>query len=152
MLIEQALQKHFDREKIESTLQISSSHFDKITSQLLAKCYEHMFADDKEKLLLFLSQHGPLLKHFYQELKKQTAFAEKNYNKKQLAKFYKTAIDYIHFNMPIMHKDEDVLRLLANKFVSLEKNHNAKLLVECRLMYVQIDKLFAAALIHAQGQ
>lgn len=151
MLNQQALQKHFDRELIETSLKISSSHFDKITSQLLAKCYEHLFGNDKAQLLSYLSQQGPLLKHFYQELKRQSNFAEKNFSPAQRALFYKNAVDLIHFNMPIMHKDEEVLRALANKYLSIEKNRNARLLIECRLMYVHIDKLFAAALVHAQA-
>jgi len=34
---QQVLRMHLDRKKIETTLGISSAHFDKITSQLLGK-------------------------------------------------------------------------------------------------------------------
>lgn len=151
LINQQALQNKFDREKIEATLSISSSHFDKITSQLLSKCYDLFFANDKAALLAFLSERGGFLKHFYQELKRQTAYAEANYSKKELAEFYKRAVNLIHYNMPIIHKDEKVLRMLADKYLTVEKDRNAKLLIECKLLYVQIDKLFAAALIRTHA-
>ena len=147
MLNQQAMQLHFDRRKIETTLKISSAHFDKITSQLLSKCYEHLFGANSIELLLFLSERAAFVKNYYQEMKRQMSFAEKNFTKQQLAEFYKANVNFIHFNMPIIHKDEKVLRMLADKYLAIEKNRNAKLLIECKLMYVQIDKLFAAALI-----
>ena len=147
ILNQQATQLYFDRKKIETILKISSAHFDKITSQLLSKCYEFLFGSNNIELLLFLSERSSFAKHYYQEMKRQLSFAEKNFTKQQLAEFYKANVNFIHFNMPIIHKDENVLRMLADKYLAIEKNRNAKLLIECKLMYVQIDKLFAAALI-----
>jgi hypothetical protein len=152
MLKQQTQKKELDREAIEKKLQISSAHFDKITSQLLSRCYEHLFGNDKSRLLEFLSHQGAFVKHFYQELKRQTNFAEANYARKELAEFYKNAINLIHFNMPIIHKDEAVLRILAVKYLAIERNKNAKLLIECKLMYVFIDKLFAAARIKQDAE
>lgn len=141
----------YEREKIENTLSISSAHLDKITSQLLSKCYEHLFETNSIELLLFLSQHAAFVKHYYQEMKRQMSFAEANFTKKQLAEFYKANVNFIHFNMPIIHKDEEVLRMLADKYLAIEKNRNSKMLIECKLMYVQIDKLFAAATIRGKA-
>ena len=54
-LINQQVERfQFDREKIETTLDISSAHFDKITSQLLSKCYKQLFSDNGLALLTFL--------------------------------------------------------------------------------------------------
>ena len=152
-LINQQVERfQFDREKIKTTLDISSAHFDKITSQLLAKCYQQLFGDDGLRLLSFLSERTGFSKHYYQEVKRQITVAEKKFSKKQLAEFYKANVNFIHFNMPIIYKDEKVLRQLANKYLTIEKNKNARLLIECKLMYVQIDKLFAAAKIKAQSK
>ena len=148
----QAAQFEFDREKIETTLNISSAHFDKITSQLLSKCYDLLFDDDWFSLLSFLSQRSAFAKHYYQEMKRQMNNAEANFAKKKLAEFYKANVNFIHFNMPIIHKDEKVLRQLADKYLAIEKKRSARLLIECKLMYVQIDKLFAAAKIKDQSK
>ncbi len=64
MLNHQAVQLNFDREKIEKELEISSAHFDKITSQLLSKCYEHLFGENSLELLGFLSERASFVKHF----------------------------------------------------------------------------------------
>lgn len=152
MLNQQAEQQFFDREKIEKELEISSAHFDKITSQLLSKCYEHLFGENSLELLGFLSERASFVKHFYQEMKRQMSYAEANFSKKKLADFYKANVNFIHFNMPIIHKDEEVLKKLAAKYLAIEKNRTSKLLIACKLMYVQIDKLFAAALIRANAE
>jgi len=41
------------------------------------------------ELLQFLSERVTFVKHYYQEMKRQMSFAEKNGTKKQLAEFYK---------------------------------------------------------------
>jgi len=151
MLNGQVAQMQYDRGKIETKLGISSAHFDKITSQLLARCYECLFKDDWYELLSFLSERTAFVKHYYHELKRQQHKAEKTFSKKQLAEFYKANINFIHYKMPIIHKDEKVLEQLAKKFLAVEKNKNARLLIECKLLYVQIDKLFAAAKIVTQS-
>ncbi|HLP50892.1 MAG TPA: hypothetical protein VK154_08405 [Chitinophagales bacterium] len=149
MINRQAEKQLFEREKIETALGISSAHFDKITSQLLARCYEQIFGSDGLQLLDFLSDRAAFVKHYYQEMKRQMNHIEKTGTKKQQAEFYKANINYIHYNMPIIHKDEVVIGTLADKYIAIEKNRNAKMLVECKQLYVQIDKLFAAALIRS---
>jgi len=37
--------------------------------------------------------------------------------------------------------------MLADKYLAIEKNKSSKMLIECKRIYVHIDKLFAAALI-----
>jgi|ERR1043165_10235162 hypothetical protein len=147
LLNQQATKQDFDREKIEKTLGISSAHFDKITSQVLSRCYEHLYGDDGLALLGFLSERVTFVKHYYQEMKRQMSFAEKNFPRKQLTEFYKANVNFIHFNMPIIHKDEGVLKQLAEKYLAIEKDRKAQMLIECKLIFVQIDKLFAAAQI-----
>lgn len=150
MITRQAAGKSFDRDEIQQTLGITPTHFDKITSQLLSRCYEQMYGKDGLQLLQFLSERAAFVKHYYQEMKRQMLHLEKTGNSKQLAAFYKANINCIHYNMPIIHKDEAVLNMLADKYVKVERNSNARLLVACKQMYVQIDKLFAAAQIRNQ--
>lgn len=150
LLMEQAVRFEFDRKKIEKQLQLSSAHFDKITSQLLSKCYEHLFKGDWEKLLSYLSMRSAYVKHFYHELKRQQIQIEKTQSKKEKIRFYKTTIDLIHYNMPIIHKNERVLEQMAKKYLAIERDKNSRLLMACKLLYVHIDKLFAAAKIIEQ--
>jgi hypothetical protein len=147
MINRQATGTGYNREVIQQELGITPAHFDKITSQLLARCYEQMYGKDGLKLLRFLSERAAFVKHYYQEMKRQMLHVEKTGNNRQLAAFYKANINCIHYNMPIIHKDEAVLNMLADKYVTVEKNSNARLLVACKQVYVQIDKLFAAAQI-----
>lgn len=150
LLIEQTARFEFDRKKIEKQLQLSSAHFDKITSQLLSKCYEYLFKGDWEQLLSYLSMRTGYVKHFYHELKRQQAIVEKKRSKTEQAIFYKTIVNLIHYNMPIIHKDERVLGQMAKRYLALERNKNSRMLIACKLLYVHIDKLFAAAKIAAQ--
>ncbi len=145
-LIQQQVAKGlFSREQVESKLGISSSHLDKITSLLLEKCYHHLFPENSLGLLSFLSLRAAFSKHYYHELNRQLKYAEAHFAKKQLAEFYNANINFIYFNMPIIYKDETVLKKMALKYLSVEKSKSAKLLIECKLLYVHIDKLFAAA-------
>lgn len=141
----QAAKGSFDRLQIQSKLRISSSHLDKITSLLLEKCYQYLFPKDNLELLSFLSSRAALSKHYYHELNRQLKFVETHYAKQQRIEFYNSNINFIYFNMPIILKDEKVLKKLALIYLSVQKGKNAKLLIACKLLYVHIDKLFAAA-------
>lgn len=146
---EQAIKGVFDRTRIQKELAISSGHLDKTTSLLLEKCYSHLFPNNVLGLLGFLSSRVAFVKHFYHELKRQLKYAEAEFDKKELIAFYNANINFIYFNMPIMHKDEKVLKKLAAKYLAFERGSNAKLSIECKLMYVQVDKLFAAATVQS---
>lgn len=150
LMQEQLNNGHCDREKLIASLQVSSAHFDKISSELLSKCYCHLSQNDVLKLLSFLSSQAVYIKHFYIELNRQLRLTKRGKNKKVKAEFYKSCFNLIHHNMPIMYKDETVLKKLAAAYLKLEKSKNAQMLMQSKLIYIQIDKLFASGQIHQQ--
>ena len=152
LLLVQAEKDAYSRDKIEQELGISSSHFDKISSVLLSKCYQHLFANNILELLSFLSLRSAFVKNYYAELNRQIKVAECSLDKSELANFYIANINFIHFNMPIIYKDKRVLKKLASKFLAIKKDANSKLLISCKLMYIHIDTLFANGTIKSKEQ
>lgn len=137
----------FDRDFLLQKLNISPSHFDKVSSLLLSKSYTVLFGKNDMALLEYLSKRPPFVKHYYHELKKQIKRAEKNFSRKELLQFYLTNVSYIQLNMSIISIDERLMLELADRYLSLEKNKNARLLMQTKLLYVKIAKLFAASKI-----
>ncbi len=150
LMQEQLLKEECDRDRLIASLHVSSAHFDKLSSELLSKCYACLFQEDGMKLLSFLSTHVVFVKHFYVELNRQTRQINKLRDKKIRAEFNKSCFNFIHHNMPIMYKDEAVLKKLAANYLKLEHSKNAQMLMQSKLIYVQIDKLFASGQIQQQ--
>lgn len=149
-ILAQAAKGAFNREAIQKQAHVTDSHFDKITSELLSKCYKALFPNEGLDLLHFLSTRIVFNKHYYKELPRQIKHAEKLKNKTEKAAFYKGCIDHHQFNLPIMYKDSKVLTKLGEKYVALvppADKKGAALIVQCRLLFGRIDKLFAAAII-----
>ena len=142
----------FSKDKLLKDAGISAAHLDKITSELLAKCYETLFGDDKIALLDLLSLRLPYLKHFYSELTRQMKQVETELTPERRYHFYVACFDLMQANLPIAYRDEKVLKKLAAKSLSLFKGERKKhvaLLVDCKLIINQTAKLFAAAEILA---
>jgi hypothetical protein len=140
----------FNRDKILTEQSISSSHFDKITSELLARCYKHMFPQGGVPLLTYLSQQVGFIKHFYSELNRQVKHADKELSVEERKALYKTCLLLIHVNIPIIYRDEKVLKNIGAKYLALfegDEKKQVKLIVDCRLLYAQMSTLFAAARI-----
>ncbi|MBP7388991.1 MAG: hypothetical protein KA841_01230 [Chitinophagales bacterium] len=147
LMLLQRTKPEFDREYFQNTLSISSTHLDKLTSVLLSRCYELLFNNNTLELLDFLSKRTPFNKHYYHELNRQIKRAEATLDNKGLAEFYKANMSYIQLNMPIIFIDDAVLKKLSVAYLKVDKSANAKLLVECKLLYVTVCKQFAAATI-----
>jgi hypothetical protein len=142
---QQATEAEFQKEKMRKELEISTAHFDKISSEILTRCYA-IICPEPTEILLFLSRRTAYIRHFYAELQRQMKRISR-LSEKQQAVFCRFAFNCIHQNMPIVYKDEKVLQQLAQKFFSNEKDKRAQMLIKCSLVYVQIDKLFAASKI-----
>lgn len=154
MLLQQSATGKFDREKIQKLFALSNSHFDKLTSELLAKCYKALYPEEGLSLLEFLSKRVVFHKHFYKELARQLRKVEQSGNTAALIELCKGCINYIHFNFPIMYKDSKVMQRLGRQYIAAvpqKQKAAVKFWVQCRLIYNQIDNLFAAAQMHAQG-
>ncbi len=140
----------FNKEKILADLDISASHFDKVTSELLTRCYKELYPEGGYTLLNFLCMRVAFLKHFYAELNRQMKTAEKNLPKEERTAFYKSCLTLIHINIPIAYRDEEVMKKVGDKYISQftgPEKKQVQLLVECKLLLARIDTLFAAARI-----
>jgi hypothetical protein len=138
----------YEREKIQGALNLSGSHFDKITSELLSKCFAVLYPEGGLPLLNYLSMRVAFNKLFYKELSKQMKQVALLNNKKQKADFYKGAINHIHFNLPIINKNSKVLAALGKEYIAAapsQEKPDAILWVNCRTLYNKIDNLFAAS-------
>lgn len=147
--------KKYDKDAITDELKISQAHFDKIISELLLKCYKCLCPDEGISLLDFLAKRSFYNKHFYHELKRQIKHAQKTLANEALGQFYKSAMNLIHRNMLIMHKDIAQIKALGEAYIKLapkSEEKDAQLLVKCRLIYTQIDNEFAAGTIKANEE
>ncbi len=154
-MLAQAETGTFNRNKIQKSLQLTDSHFDKISSELLYKSYHTLFPEKGLELLKFLSYKVTYVKHFYKELSRQQRFIDKSEDKKLKALFYKTTINHMHYNLSIMNKDGQVMKQLSKKYVAaLPKNElaAARLWVSCRLIFNSIDHLFASGHIISESK
>lgn len=139
------------RQKFLQELEVSSSHLDKLTSLLLASCYTKMFGNNTIALLDYLSSKVQYNKHYYHELKRQLKKTAGLKDRSTKSKFYLANITFIQLNMPIVNIQESVIKKLADAYVKCEKTKEAELLVETKLLYVKVAKLFAAAQVHSNS-
>ncbi len=147
-IIAQAETGVFEREKIQKALNLSGSHFDKITSELLSKCFTILYPEGGLPLLNYLSMRVAFNKLFYKELARQIKQLEAVKDKKVKAAFYKEAVNHIHYNLPIVNKDTKVLGMLCKNYIATipkQEKTEAQLWVNCRLLFNRIDSLFAAS-------
>ena len=108
LIHEQVESGEFDKKDILAKTGISTSHLDKITSELLGKCYHILFGNDTLALLAFLSRQVVFIKFFYNELPRQFKAISISGDAKQQAEFIKRCFGMIHSNMPIAYRDEKV--------------------------------------------
>lgn len=150
LVSQQANNGQFSRESILRISGITNAHFDKITSEVLQKCYGFLFDKNVYELLLFLSKKGVYAKHYYKEQKKIQLQIFKSGSTSEKKKFLRACINHIHLNMPIVLKDKKVLDSLCKQYVQLhtgQEKETASKWALCRTTYHQIDLLFAASVI-----
>ncbi|MCW5907529.1 MAG: hypothetical protein KIS94_06710 [Chitinophagales bacterium] len=154
-MLQQSATGKFEREKIQKQFALSNSHFDKLTSELLSKCYKALYPEEGLPLLGFLSTRVVFNKHYYKELARQLRKLEQSGNKAALIELCKGCINHIHFNFPIMYKDSKVMQRLGRQYIAAvpqKQKAEVKFWVQCRVIYNQTDNLFAAAQMHVQGK
>ena len=153
LMHKQVKEGNFDKSKMLAAMDISSSHLDKITSELLAKCYDELFQKDSLKLLHFLGNRAAYLKHFHAELNRCLKYVKENLVVDEQARFYKKCIDLIQVGIPIAYRDEEVLKKLGDKYLALfkgDRKKHAALAVGCKLTLARIDVLFASGDMHKE--
>lgn len=139
-----AQNKHLDKAKLFEKLKISHSHFDKITSELLQKCYDILFPERGLKLLTFLAANNGWGKHFYGEINRQLKEIGK-LSETDVKNFIQQCI-VLHFSISKIDRNEYIFKKLKSKFIELSppelKQDNA-LWLAYKEVYLEIDHLFA---------
>lgn len=133
------------KEEITARLKISDSFFDKLSSQLLAKCYSAIIPGEGYNLLSRLCVSAGLTKHFYKELQKQVKDARKLAPDEQ-GDFLRKCMTLILVNVPVMYKDGNVLQQLGDEYVASQpedKKEYAQCYVNCKMLFYKTEKLFA---------
>ena len=150
LLNEQATIGDFDKKSIIDKTGVSTSHLDKITSELLTKCYQILFGNDAVALLEFLSSQVPLIKLFYSEMYRQlNLFSKVADNGKQI-ELIQQCFRMINNNMPMAYRDPKAIDKLSSQYISLFKGKQkkqAEFYVGCKQLLQRIEVLFAASTI-----
>jgi hypothetical protein len=154
LINEQAARGEFDKKGILDKTGISSSHLDKITSELLAKCYTLLFEDDTYELLNFLSSRVSLIKQFYNEMTRQLKYNARTGTNEDQAKFIRQCFQMVHTNMPMIYRDSKVSKRLAKLYVSLytgPSKREADFYMQSVLLLEKMETAFAAGDIKEQA-
>lgn len=154
LITAQALTGSYKRETIIQELQITDSHFDKLTSEVLQKAYHFLSSGDGYRILDLLSKRIAYTKHFYKEQKRQLQHSIRVNNPENTAALCRHILDLIHYNLPIVYKDERVLKSVSKQYISTVqtvKKERTNLFCICRQLFVQIDKLYAATTVEQKG-
>ncbi len=136
-----------DKQAILHATGITPAHLDKITSELLARCYQEIFGDDEIALLDYLSCRVSMNRLFYAALPRYLKIKAETADKIGNISFVKQCLDMIQGNMPLVYRDEKTIRDLANRYLSLHTGQDKKsaaFFIECRLMSNKMERLFAA--------
>ncbi len=134
-----------DITKVETLdkLNLTSSHFDKICSVLLDKCYEAIEPNGGFALIENLGRRLPSIeKHFYKEVYKQLAENQNDYE------FLQELLELFQNNLPIKSKDHSVVEQIMGLLVKTTTSENEALNLDIRLaakkLHFEIEKDFAA--------
>jgi hypothetical protein len=143
----------YDKKKLMTDADISSSHLDKISSELLTKCYQVLFGHDRVALLEYLCKQRSYTKLFYTELGRQLRLIKGMDSSDQQAAFIRECFRIIHTGLPMSYREPNVSERMSKQYVALFRGaakKEAELYVGCKLLYEKIDRLFAASAIRME--
>lgn len=138
-----ASEKH-GKEKGLERLQLTQSHFDKICSELLRKCYTVLVPEGGITLVKLLSSNVSWVKHFYNEIAHQMTHLD-SLSKAEAQTFLRQCI-LMHWNMSMMYRNDRAFKKMGQKYLSLSSKSSKKadeLFIAYRELYTEIDHLFA---------
>lgn len=135
-------------EEIQSALNLTVSHLNKLSFQLLLNCYEAISEGSESKLLNVLSIRAGLTGHYHKEVIKLV----QNYKTEKpdmLPGFILENLQRIKDNIPLSRIDERLFNELADEYVSCfssaRENELAAFKMKCNKMLIKISLLFAQA-------
>lgn len=144
---EQTSQTEFDKQQILKDTGITLAHLDKITSELLARCYHAIFGDDEVALLNYLSSRVSMNRLFYAALPRYLKIKAETADTAANIAFVKECLDMIQSNMPLAYREEKTVKELSTRYVNLhtgDAKKSAAFFIECRLLLHKMERLFAA--------
>ncbi|MBS1595782.1 MAG: hypothetical protein JST90_15815 [Bacteroidetes bacterium] len=136
-----------DKQKILSCSGITVAHLDKITSELLGKCYHAIFSDDEIALLDYLCSRVSMNKLFYAALPRFLKQKAASGDITQNMIFIKKVLDMIQDNMPLVYREEKTLKDLSEKYIALhtgKAKSDAAYFISCRQLLYDMEHLFAS--------
>lgn len=137
--------KSFNKKTALQVLDMSSSHFDKVCSELLQKCYDVLVPQKGFDLLSFLNNHPVWSKHFYNELKQQ--LKNLNTSPSQEAKTFLQNCIRCFVDIPVINRNKTVFKKICKQYVLLATPATKKehlLFVGCCELQLEISFHFAS--------
>lgn len=151
LINEQTELPEIDKQKILSSTGITVAHLDKITSELLGKCYHAIFGDDEIALLDYLSSRVSMNKLFYAALPRYLKQITTSRDTAQKTAFVKRILDMIQENMPLVYRENKMIKELSEKYISLhgaKTKKDAEYFISCRRLLHDMEQLFASFEFH----
>ncbi len=126
------------KDEAEKLLNITGSHFDKINSLLLKKCYYALVPNGGGDLWLFLRRKN-LIRHFYHDLALDERKLLRDGDPEALATFYYSGFENIH-QLPFLSYDPQMARRYMERYFEITATVTPaeRLMIEGRLVRQQI--------------
>jgi tetratricopeptide (TPR) repeat protein len=131
-----------DKTLVQQELGLSQSHFDKICSVLLDKCYKRIAPDGGLTLLTMLSSKVPALeRHFFKEVALQVA------QHKTDSDYLCSILELMQNNLPVVNQNLEVFHQIGKLVQQAATNNelqSAKVYTAAKELYLRISVDFAA--------
>jgi hypothetical protein len=131
-----------DKDAVQQQLGLSNSHFDKICSVLLNKCYQQLAPDGELSLLTMLSAKVPALeRHFFKE-----AMAQVEQHKKDCG-YLCSLLELMQNNLPVASQKLDFFHQVSQQVhlaVSPKDLASVKIYTAAKELYLRIAIDFAS--------
>jgi len=142
LFLQQRKNGQVDKTAVQQQLGLSNSHFDKICSILLDKCYERIAPNGDLSLLAMLGSKVPALeRHFFKEAAKQVEVHKTD------GEYLCCVLELMQNNLPIANQDFKFIRLVS-KYIHQSALHNQieslKVYTSAKELYLRIAVDFSA--------
>jgi hypothetical protein len=139
----------FSKETTLSDINISSTHFDKICSAILTRCYVCLVPNGGIDLLTFLANSRVLIPHFYKEASRQLKLADQ-LSQTDAQSFLKKFISLYIDSIPVMFRKNEIYEKASRKYLQLSDSTTKiedNLYITYTKIWLEINVHFAAGTI-----
>ncbi len=130
------------KQDLMEELQLSSSHFDKISTLLLKKAYRHFGGEDELEQLNFLSRKF-MFHHLFHELRQlRGRVANTGYDDEKRERYLRALFDF-SINVPAKYYEEDFVSRMADDYLkNVKKDKPARELeVKAKMLFARLNLL-----------